>query len=183
MFCAFPSVFGIALSLMSFLLLTYAIPILEKLQSHKLETMTTDDISLFVETLLLGTHSGLSTYETLRSNLDLFSGRIQDELQQLIQRHSIGMNWYASLNIFKSRLPQLQPFVMILIQSEQSGAPIAHSLMTLHSIQLRRLEMHSIQRIKSAAVRCVMPLGICFLPAFMLLTLVPIVATLVHEIF
>ncbi|MEI6620407.1 MAG: type II secretion system F family protein [Actinomycetes bacterium] len=75
--------------------------------------------------------------------------------------------------------PELAPIARSILRSADSGAPLADLLLRtgddLRSVRRARLEALA----RSAGIKAVGPLGVCFLPAFMLLGVVPLVASLV----
>lgn len=75
----------------------------------------------------------------------------------------------------------LAPIARAVVRSAQSGAPLAEVLVRvaddLRSARKSTLETAA----RSAGIKAVGPLGLCFLPAFMLLGIVPLVASLIVE--
>lgn len=63
-----------------------------------------------------------------------------------------------------------------VIRSSESGAPLAEVLTTTADRARQRWQSDAQVRARSVAVRSVLPLAVCFLPAFLLLGVVPIVA-------
>lgn len=74
------------------------------------------------------------------------------------------------------------PIARAVGRSEESGAPLADVLLAVAD-ELRQLHRAKIEAAaKSVGVRAVGPLGACFLPAFMLLGVVPLVASLLQRV-
>lgn len=70
----------------------------------------------------------------------------------------------------------------VCMRSERNGVPVAPLLGDLLA-QVRREERGRARtRAKSVGVKTVLPLGLCFLPAFVLISVVPIVAGLMEQI-
>jgi hypothetical protein len=74
--------------------------------------------------------------------------------------------------------PRLAPFVRICRRVGTTGAAVADDLRRLASELRRAHQADRRRRAQRAAVWVVLPLGLCFLPAFLLLTVVPVVAAL-----
>lgn len=76
---------------------------------------------------------------------------------------------------------ELAPIARSILRSADSGAPLAELLLRtgddLRSARRARLEAAA----RSAGIKAVGPLGLCFLPAFMLLGVVPLVASLIGQ--
>lgn len=68
-------------------------------------------------------------------------------------------------------------------RSSVSGAPIAEVLMAMARDERRRRKSAVEIAARSAGVRAVAPLAACFLPAFILLGIVPVVASMAIEVF
>ena len=171
---------GFILAVVCFMSLTYLVP--RFAHNQKADLSGIEDFILFLDIVILGVQSGMSPQNALRSNQSLFMKPFQSDVQELVHRCDAGMSWRDSLQIFMGLHSQLIPAITILIQSEYSGAPIVESVHKLRHIMSRQRESQKIQRIKSVAVRCVLPLGLCFLPAFIVLTIVPIVASLIPQV-
>lgn len=78
--------------------------------------------------------------------------------------------------------PELAPLGRALARSERTGAPIAAVLARLAD-ELATAGRASVEdRARAVGVRAAIPLGICLLPAFLLLGIVPLVASLVAGI-
>jgi hypothetical protein len=75
------------------------------------------------------------------------------------------------------------PLTDSLIASLITGSPIHEQLAELEQAIQTSLDMATLNRIKSVAVKSVLPLGLCFLPAFILLAVVPLVAGLMNNFF
>ena len=76
-------------------------------------------------------------------------------------------------------LPSLQPAARAFARAASSGAAVAEELFGLAGSV--RAERHARQRrrMQRASVWLVLPLGLCFLPAFVLVAVVPVVVTAV----
>ena len=71
-----------------------------------------------------------------------------------------------------------QPIATAMARSSRSGAPLA-SVLSSTADELRREQVRHIQvTARSAGVRAVGPLAACFLPGYLLLGVVPVVASL-----
>jgi len=74
--------------------------------------------------------------------------------------------------------PRLAAVVRICRRSATSGAAVAEELRRLAGELRRTNQAQRRRRAQRASVWVVLPLGLCFLPAFLLLTVVPIVVAL-----
>lgn len=75
--------------------------------------------------------------------------------------------------------PGLGPLARAVVRSMESGAPLAQLLPGIADDLRREVAREAQAAARSAGVRAVAPLAACFLPAFFLLGVVPVVASLV----
>ena len=74
--------------------------------------------------------------------------------------------------------PGLGGIARAVARSSRTGAPLA-TLLSSAAIDLRaEASAAALVQVRAASVRCVLPLGLCLLPAFGLLGIVPVVAGL-----
>lgn len=75
--------------------------------------------------------------------------------------------------------PELGPLGRTLARAERSGAPVAAVVERLADDLADDGRAETEQRARAVGVRAAVPLGVCLLPAFLLLGIVPLVASLV----
>lgn len=78
--------------------------------------------------------------------------------------------------------PELAPLGRALARSERTGAPVAVVLARLADELATAGRADVEDRARAVGVRAAIPLGVCLLPAFLLLGIVPLVASLVSGI-
>ncbi len=79
--------------------------------------------------------------------------------------------------------PTLQPLENALRDSWHNGAPAAQALTTVRQHLHNEALAHNKAAAHKLAVHLVLPLGLCFLPAFVLLGVIPTIATLGQKLF
>ncbi|GAA4134839.1 type II secretion system F family protein [Actinomadura keratinilytica] len=72
--------------------------------------------------------------------------------------------------------PTLAPLARTAVRAVNSGAAIAPTLTRLARDQRRAARAEAMARARTAGIRVLAPLGLCFLPAFVLLGIVPTIA-------
>ncbi len=72
--------------------------------------------------------------------------------------------------------PVLLPLARTVARTVDSGASLAPALVRLARDQRRVAQAAAMTRARSAGIKAVAPLGLCFLPAFVLLGIVPAIA-------
>jgi pilus assembly protein TadC len=75
-----------------------------------------------------------------------------------------------------ARDPVLAPLARTAARASNSGAALAPTLARLARDQRRTARTAAEARAQAAGVRAVAPLGLCFLPAFVVLGIVPAIA-------
>lgn len=78
--------------------------------------------------------------------------------------------------------PVLAPLARTVARATRSGAPIADAVERLSVDLAARRRADQEDRARSVGVRAALPLGLCLLPAFLLLGIVPLVAALFGEL-
>jgi len=77
----------------------------------------------------------------------------------------------------------LAPVGRVLLRSVESGGALTRSLVACAE-QMRYERAGELERrARAVGVKAVAPLGLCFLPAFVLLAVVPIIGSMVQSLF
>jgi Flp pilus assembly protein TadB len=80
------------------------------------------------------------------------------------------------------KLPSLALLAQVMARSAVTGSPIANSLTSVAEAAQDQFSAELERRARVAGVKVVAPLALCFLPAFMLVTVVPIVGSLLPTV-
>ncbi|MGW4796434.1 type II secretion system F family protein [Nonomuraea sp. NPDC004297] len=83
---------------------------------------------------------------------------------------------------FLAKDPAMGPLSRAMSRAVQSGAPVADVLTRLADDAREASRAASVAAARSVGVKAVAPLGLCFLPAFVLLGIIPVVAGLASSI-
>jgi Flp pilus assembly protein TadB len=78
--------------------------------------------------------------------------------------------------------PEVGPLAAVMARSEQSGAPVAESVRILAEEVRREERAERMSRARRVGVRTAAPLGLCFLPAFFVVAVVPTVIGLIGDV-
>lgn len=79
--------------------------------------------------------------------------------------------------------PHLGPLGSVLARADQSGAPVAEAVRVLAAESRRADRADRLERARRVGVRTAAPLGLCFLPAFLVVAVVPTVIGLIGDVF
>lgn len=77
----------------------------------------------------------------------------------------------------------LGPLGHALARADQSGAPVAEAVRVLADEARRSDRSERLERARRVGVRTAAPLGVCFLPAFLLVAVVPTIIGLIGDVF
>lgn len=125
--------------------------------------------------------SGASTSRTLQVVCRCVEPSVQHDLGRVAAAMEVGAAPDEAWSLVRDG--DLEPVAAIMRRSAVTGAPAAAQLGTL-AVELRaRLRAHALADARALGVRTAGPLGVCFLPAFILIGVVPLVASLVQQWF
>ncbi|MBR8741999.1 type II secretion system F family protein [Nocardiopsis sp. MG754419] len=137
----------------------------------------TGDLPVLIGLIASGIRSGATPPACLVAVSDAARGPLGTELAAVAERLRLGAEPTAAWR--RSALPE--PLVAVgrdLARAADTGAPVA-DLLDRHVSDLRRsLRARATARVERLGVLVVAPLGLCFLPAFVLIGLVPMAAEL-----
>lgn len=174
---------GALISSLVFTFLQFVLPILQKFERDNTAQISRENVCEFTEIFLLGTNAGLTKLESLNLVIETSPDPLRGEIQRVISRCKMGIGLATSLAYTAEKFPILAPVITAISRSEITGAPITAALEIDLMLNRSQAANDVLQRVRSLSVKCVLPLGLCFLPAFFLITIVPIVATLLPSIF
>ncbi|WP_017606914.1 type II secretion system F family protein [Nocardiopsis alkaliphila] len=137
----------------------------------------TGELPVLIGLIASGIRAGATLPVCLRAVSGAARGSLGEELAAVSEQLRLGAE--PAMAWRRSALPE--PLVAVgrdLARATETGAPVA-DLLDRHVRDLRRsLRARSTARIERLGVLVVAPLGLCFLPAFVLIGLVPMAAEL-----
>jgi Flp pilus assembly protein TadB len=132
---------------------------------------------------LLGTalESGCDVGDALRLVADALPGEATRLLATVPSRLTIGMTAEAA---WRSVLdsPELAPLGRAMVRAQRSGASVTDEVARLADELDRRTRGRVEDRARTVGVKAAIPLGVCLLPSFLLLGIVPLVAGLLRSL-
>ena len=138
------------------------------------ETMARD-LPLVVDLLAACTAAGQPVDSALAIVGQAVGGPLAQRLDALLARLSLGADPVTEWGQLTAD-DQLGALARTLMRSSQSGAPLAGGLVRLAEDSRRVRRTSSQVRARSVGVKAAGPLAACFLPAFMLIGVVPTIA-------
>lgn len=135
-----------------------------------------------VECLAACVAAGAPLWSAMSVVADSFGGPVGHLLRRSVARHQLGASYEETFAQFLDQ-PLLAPVGRVLLRSVESGAALSTALTTCAE-QMRRVRAAELEnRARAVGVKAVAPLAGCFLPAFIVVAVVPIVGSLVTGLF
>jgi pilus assembly protein TadC len=133
------------------------------------------ELPMTIDLLSACLRGGGAWHESVEAVAEAVGGPLGTELARVAARIRLGADpvqeWLSLANE-----PVLAPLGRTAARATGGGAPVAATLTRLARDQRRTARTAASTRAQTAGVRAVAPLGLCFLPAFVVLGIVPAVA-------
>ncbi|WP_460333476.1 type II secretion system F family protein [Actinoallomurus acanthiterrae] len=133
------------------------------------------ELPIAIDLLAACLRGGGAWHESVEAVADAVGGPLGAELARVAARIRLGADPAAEW-LALAQDPVLAPLGRAAARAASGGAPLAATLARLARDQRRAARVAAAKRARAAGVRAVAPLGLCFLPAFILLGIVPAVA-------
>lgn len=143
---------------------------------------TRSEVLKALEVIRLGISSGMTVSAALEYARERSSLAAAQDLELVLNQFRLGLPLARGLEEIAIHNPLWLPISDTLIASLSSGSPVGDHLSDVELVIQSTIDNEKLHRIKSVAVKSVIPLGLCFLPAFLLLAVIPIVAGLLNGI-
>jgi pilus assembly protein TadC len=142
------------------------------------------EIPLFLDLLAVTTTAGLAPQVAVRLAVEQVRGPLGDELRRALGRADLGQRWRDELTAVAGRvgLQDLRRAVALLRRTESLGASTADEMARLAADVRSERRARAAERARTAPVKMLFPLVFLILPAFLLLTVVPVLLTTVRSI-
>jgi tight adherence protein C len=142
------------------------------------------EVPQLLDLLAAGSSAGLAAPLALARAVDGVRGPLADELRVVVDAVDLGARWRDELRALAERLdlPDLRAAVSVLTRTETLGASLQESTSELAAIVRQGRRAAVTERARAAPVKMLFPLVFLVLPAFLLLTVVPVLLTTVQSI-
>lgn len=142
------------------------------------------EIPQLLDLLAAGSSAGLAAPLAFRRAADGLAGPLADEVRATVRSVDLGARWRDELATLADRLdlPDLRRTVAALTRTESLGASLAQATAELAASVRQARRAASSERARTAPVKMLFPLVFLVLPAFLLLTVVPVLLTTVRSI-
>ncbi len=133
------------------------------------------------DVLAMAVAAGLTPFLALEVAARFGPPPARDRLVAVLTAVAGGRRLAEALDGEADRNPALAPLLTLLAASERSGAPVGAALTRLAASTRARARRRAMARARTVPVRLLFPLVFLVLPAFLLLTVAPVVlASLTH---
>jgi tight adherence protein C len=141
-------------------------------------------IPQMLDLLAAASSAGLSAQLALRRTVTVLGDPLAAELTGALEAVDLGAGWRDELAAAAERLslPDLRRTVAALSRTETLGASLADSTAELAASVRAARRMALTERARTAPVKMLFPLVFLVLPAFLLLTVVPVLLTTLRSI-
>jgi tight adherence protein C len=137
-----------------------------------------------LDLLAAGSTAGLSALLALRRASTAVRDPLAGELRAVLARVELGARWREELRAMAERLdlPELRRPVMAMARTESLGSPLAESLRQRADEVRESRRARSSELARKAPVKMLFPLVFMVLPAFLLLTVVPVLLSTLRSV-
>jgi pilus assembly protein TadC len=142
------------------------------------------EMPLFLDLLAVATSAGLAPQLAVRIAAEPLDGPLADELRSAIARTELGRRWRDEIAAAAERLglADLRRATAVLGRSESLGSSLADEISRLAADVRETRRSRAAERARTAPVKMLFPLVFLILPAFLLLTVVPVLLSTVRSI-
>jgi len=142
------------------------------------------ELPLFLDLLAVATSAGLGAQVAVRRAVEPLAGPLRGELEDALRATDLGRRWRDELGraAERLRLDDLDRAVRLLLRTERLGSSLADEMARLAVDVREQRRAASVDRARAAPVKMLFPLVFLILPAFLLLTVVPVLLTTVASI-
>jgi tight adherence protein C len=137
--------------------------------------VTADAVALTADLLAMAVSAGLTPFLALELAVRFAPGPVAAQLGDTLRATQEGSRLADALDEEALRTPALAPVLALLAASERSGAPVAAQLRRLAAQIRAQGRRRAMARARTVPVRLLFPLVFLVLPAFLLLTVAPVV--------
>ena len=142
------------------------------------------EIPQFLDVLAAASSAGLSASLAVRRATDAVRGPLRIELDRANRSVDLGARWREELDglAVRCQLPDLRRAVAALTRTETLGSSLADTTAELAASVRDARRARATERARTAPVKMLFPLVFLILPAFLLLTVVPVLLTTLQSI-
>lgn len=177
-----PIPWSLAPALVSYLGTPIFLSRLEPAATRKRNARISADLPLVVDLLAACLRAGRPPQAAIATVSRAVDGPLATLLAELEHRLDLGADPIDAWSVLRAE-PACAPFARAVQRALRTGAPLANTLES-QSTDLRQSRRWTAdEQSRAVETRSVLPLGLCFLPAFVLLGVVPTIASTFTNVF
>jgi Flp pilus assembly protein TadB len=157
------------------------VPLLEPADARRRRHARAAELPLTLDLLGVCLQAGMPLVAALETVADALPGPFSDDLRVVAGLQRLGAAPAAAWGEFSADA-DLAPVGRAVARSAESGSRLAAAFDRLAADRRSALASAGLSRARSAGVVAMAPLGLCFLPAFVCLGIVPIVLSLFGKV-
>jgi tight adherence protein C len=137
-----------------------------------------------VELLVATTDAGLTPPVALRRSAEVLGGPLREELALVVDEIDLGVAWREALArlVERTGVPSLRRLVTALGRSQRLGTSVRAALRTVADDLLAERRVRAEEVARRAPVKMLFPLVFLILPAFLLLTVGPVLLATIRSL-
>jgi len=142
------------------------------------------EVPQLLDLLAAGSTAGLSAELSLRRAAEALRGPLGEDLRGVAHLADLGARWRDELDAYATATGSvdLKRTMAVLHRTERLGASLADATRELADTVRQARRAATLERARTAPVKMLFPLVFLILPAFLLLTVVPVLLTTVRSI-
>ena len=141
------------------------------------------EVPQLLDLLAAGSTAGLSAELSLRRAAEVLHGPLGEDLRRIAGAADLGARWRGELAAYAQRgSADLRRTVAVLERTESLGASLADATRELAASVRQARRAATLEEARTAPIKMLFPLVFLILPAFLLLTVVPVLLTTVRSI-
>jgi tight adherence protein C len=142
------------------------------------------EVPQLLDLLAAGSTAGLSAEMSFRQAVSCLRGPLAEDLADVIRRVDLGAPWRGEIAAYVERTgdPDLVRTMTVLSRTDTLGVSLRDATRDLAATVREAHRSATLERARSAPVKMLFPLVFLILPAFLLLTVVPVLITTVRAI-
>lgn len=151
-----------------------------RLEDARLAARTGRDLPRAADLLATCLAAGLAPPAAMRVVADAVGGPVAERLRAAAAGWQVGI--FPGAPAGSSRPDPVDRLLRGLRRAAQTGAPLADTVLDLAADERDRARWDALERARRAGVQAVGPLAACFLPAFVLLGVLPVVVGVATQV-
>jgi tight adherence protein C len=135
-----------------------------------------------IDQLTICVEAGLGFDAALARVATTTQGALTDELRRTISDIQAGVPRAQALRALADRaqIVEIRQFVTALLQAQKHGVPMAETLRIQSSEMRLKRKQRTEEKAAKLAVKMIFPIVVCYMPVFLIITLVPAILQMVH---